>query len=116
MSHSRHTSKEFRTRASERFPTWPSTPIQNTGVAVYDSYNNTDNSGPWVEVGGTSLGAPAWAGLIAIANQGRVLAGGATLDGPSETIPAVYAISPTHFNDITSGNNGVFALDLVTTK
>ena len=28
----------------------------NTGVAVYDSYNDTDNSGPWVEVGGTSLG------------------------------------------------------------
>ena len=67
----------------------------NTGVAVYDSYNNTDNSGPWVEVGGTSLAAPAWAGLIAIANQGRVLAGGTTLDGPGQTLPALYAISPT---------------------
>ena len=59
----------------------------NTGVAVYDSYNNTDNSGPWVEVGGTSLAAPAWAGLIAIANQGRVLAGGTTLDGPQPDPP-----------------------------
>ncbi len=29
-----------------------------TGVAVYDSYNDTDNSGDWVQVGGTSLGAP----------------------------------------------------------
>ncbi len=28
----------------------------NTGVAVYDSYDDTDNSGPWVAVGGTSLG------------------------------------------------------------
>ena len=81
----------------------------NTGVAVYDSYNNTDNSGPWVEVGGTSLAAPAWAGLIAIANQGRVLAGGTTLDGPGQTLPALYAISPEHFNDITSGSNGVFS-------
>jgi hypothetical protein len=81
----------------------------NTGVAVYDSYNNTDNSGPWVEVGGTSLGAPAWAGLIAIANQGRVLAGGTTLDGPSQTLAALYAVSPQHFNDITSGSNGVFS-------
>jgi hypothetical protein len=81
----------------------------NTGVAVYDSYNNTDNSGPWVEVGGTSLGAPAWAGLIAIANQGRVLAGATTLDGPTQTLPALYAISPTDFNDVTSGSNGVFS-------
>ena len=37
----------------------------NTGVAVYDS-----NNGGWLQVGGTSLGAPAWAGLIAIVNQG----------------------------------------------
>jgi hypothetical protein len=81
----------------------------NTGVAVYDSYNDTDNSGPWVEVGGTSLGAPAWAALIAIANQGRVLAGGTTLDGPTQTLPALYAISPTDFNDVTSGSNGVFS-------
>ena len=65
----------------------------NTGVAVYDSYNNTDNSGPWVEVGGTSLAAPSWAALIAIANQGRVLAGATTLDGPSQTLPALYAVS-----------------------
>jgi len=81
----------------------------NTGVAVYDSYNDTDNSGPWVGVGGTSLGAPAWSALIAIANQGRVLAGGTTMDGPSQALPALYAISPTDFNDITSGSNGVFS-------
>jgi hypothetical protein len=81
----------------------------NTGVAVYDSYNNTDNSGPWVEVGGTSLAAPSWAALIAIANQGRVLAGASTLDGPSETLPALYAVSANDFNDITSGSNGVFS-------
>ena len=80
----------------------------NTGVAVYDSYNNTDNSGPWVEVGGTSLAAPSWAALIAIADQGRVLAGSTTLDGPSQALPALYAVSPTDFNDITSGSNGVF--------
>jgi len=81
---------------------------QYTGVAVYDSYNDVDNSGPWVDVGGTSLGAPSWAALIAIANQGRVLAGATTLDGPGQTLPALYAVSPTDFNDITSGSNGVF--------
>ena len=81
----------------------------NTGVAIYDSYNNTDNSGPWVQIGGTSLSAPAWAGLIAIANQGRVLAGSSTLDGPAQTLPALYAISMNDFNDITTGSNGVFS-------
>jgi hypothetical protein len=80
----------------------------NTGVSVYDSYNNIDASGPWVTVGGTSVGAPAWSGMIAIVNQGRVLAGASTLDGPNQTLPALYAISPTDFNDITSGGNGVF--------
>ena len=80
----------------------------NTGVGVYDSYNNTDNSGPWVQVGGTSLAAPSWAALIAIANQGRVLAGASTLDGPGQTLPALYAISANDYNDITSGGNGVF--------
>ncbi len=80
----------------------------NTGVAIYDTYNNTDGSGPWVEIGGTSLAAPAWAGLIAIANQGRVLAGASTLDGPAQTLTAIYAFSSADFNDVTSGSNGVF--------
>ena len=29
--------------------------------------------------------------------------------GRSQTLPALYAISPQHFNDITSGSNGVFS-------
>ena len=97
------------TTGSARFPTSRFDADPNTGVAVYDSYNDTDNSGPWVEVGGTSLAAPSWAALIAIANQGRVLAGATTLDGPSQTLPALYAISAIDFNDVTSGNNGVFS-------
>ena len=53
-----------------------------TGVAVYDSYNDVagsifGNAGPWDQIGGTSLAAPTWAGLIAIADQGRSLAGAA---------------------------------------
>ena len=59
---------------------------RNTGVAVYDSYDNT-GGGPWNEMGGTSLAAPSWAALIAIADQGRVAMGGTTLDGPSQTLP-----------------------------
>ncbi len=81
----------------------------NTGVAVYDSYNNTNGSGPWEQVGGTSLSAPSWAGLIAIANQGRVAAGGTTLTGPTQTLPALYSLPSSDFNDITSGSNGGFS-------
>ena len=90
----------------------------NTGVAVYDSFSNGAAT-PWVMVGGTSLSATCWAGLIAIADQGRVAAGATTLDGPSQTLPALY--SPRlagDFHDITSGDNGTFnaeaGYDLVT--
>src|SRR5207244_2794009 len=38
----------------------------NTGVLVYDSVN-----GGWFAYGGTSAGAPQWAALVAIADQGR---------------------------------------------
>ena len=51
-----------------------------TGVAVYDSYNG-GTSTPWEEVGGTSVAAPCWSALIAIANQGRNVAGLPNLDG-----------------------------------
>jgi len=77
----------------------------NTGVAVFDTYNNTV-SAPWSKVGGTSLGAPAWAGLIAIANQGRTIAGLPALDGVSGTLPKLYSLPASAFNDITTGSNG----------
>ena len=71
-----------------------------TGVDVYDSY---DRSNPWVQVGGTSLSSPSCAALVAIANQGRVAAGGVTLDGPSQTLPAIDALAASDYHDITSG-------------
>jgi subtilase family serine protease len=78
----------------------------STGFYVYDSY---ENSG-WLSVGGTSAGAPQWAALIAIADQGRYLAGKTTLDGASQTLYAIYRMSQssqyTYFHDVTSGNNG----------
>ena len=61
----------------------------STGVAVYcksGSYNG------WITVGGTSLSCPCWAGLIAIANQGRILKGLGTLDGPTQTLPMLYQL------------------------
>ena len=50
---------------------WDADP--NTGVAIYDSYDDTDGIGAWYEIGGTSVAAPSWSGLIAIANQGRAI-------------------------------------------
>jgi hypothetical protein len=88
----------------------------NTGVEIYDTAN-----GGWYQVGGTSAGAPQWAALIAIANEGRALAGKATLDGPTQTLYALYKMAQksyaTYFHDITSGSNGYNAhagYDLVT--
>jgi hypothetical protein len=79
-----------------------------SGVSVYDSYDNT-GGGPWVTMWGTSLGAPSWAALIAVADQGRVAAGGTTLDGPSQTLPGLYALPAADFHDINSGSNGSFS-------
>ena len=74
------------------------------GVALYDTYA-FGFANPWNQVGGTSLATPLWAGLIADANQGRVLAGGTTLDGPSQTLPALYSLPHYDFNDILAGDN-----------
>ena len=86
-------------------------------MAVYDSYNG-GTSTPWEEVGGTSVGAPSWSAIIAIANQGANLAGLPNLDGRSGTLPDLYNLPSSDFHDITSGSNGGFSAgpgyDLVT--
>ncbi|HEY2883155.1 MAG TPA: S53 family peptidase [Pirellulales bacterium] len=71
----------------------------NTGFAVYDSYGDTG----WDVYGGTSAGAPQWAALIAIADQGRALAGKGSL---ANAQAALYTLSRSDFHDITSGSNG----------
>jgi subtilase family serine protease len=89
----------------------------DTGVAVYDSYDDVDNTGPWFQIGGTSLSCPCWAGIIAITDQDRARFGLDTLDGATQTLPRIYALPAGDFHDITVGNNGAPALpgyDLVT--
>src|SRR5262249_25194964 len=63
-----------------------------TGFPVYDSFNN-GTAAPWAQFGGTSAGSPQWAALVAIADQGRVLAGKTALDGPSQLLPMLYGLS-----------------------
>ncbi len=76
----------------------------NTGVSVYDSYGNTA-ARPWSQYGGTSAAAPQWAGLIAIADQGRALAGLGSLDGITQTLPKLYTLPAAYFHDVTSGSS-----------
>jgi subtilase family serine protease len=75
----------------------------NTGVPIFSS-----SAGGWIVEGGTSAGAPQWAGLIALADQGRALIDLGPLDGASQTIPSLYRFS-SDFRDVTSGSNGFSA-------
>jgi subtilase family serine protease len=79
----------------------------NTGVWMADTYNLPGDN-PWQVVGGTSLSAPAWAGLFALVNQARAGAGTATLNttSPTEAQQALYNVPVSDFNAITSRSNG----------
>jgi hypothetical protein len=90
--------------------------FQNTGHRSnpdvgYDADPNSGfyvcSNGGWYAVGGTSAGAPQWAALVAIANQGRAAAGRAALGG--NALQALYSLSTADFHDVTSGNNGYAA-------
>jgi subtilase family serine protease len=87
------------------------------GFSVYDPVSITGRQG-WFVVGGTSVGTPQWAALIAIADQGRALRGKASLDSRS-AIHAILSLPESDFHDITTGSNGFSAhagYDLVTGK
>jgi hypothetical protein len=92
-------STTFRTNPDVAYDADPS-----TGFPVYNSYG-TSASAAWGQWGGTSDGAPQWAALIAIADQGRALTGQSSLDGPTQVLPMLYAMSAGDFHDITSGNS-----------
>jgi subtilase family serine protease len=89
----------------------------DTGVALYDSFDN-GNATPWNQEGGTSLACPCWAAIVAIADQERALVGESSLDGATQTLPTIYKLPQSDFHDITSGSNGMYSAgpgyDLVT--
>jgi hypothetical protein len=72
----------------------------STGVAVYQT-SLALGQGSWVTVGGTSLGTPAWAAIIAIVDQGRNLAGLGSLNGPTQALPALYSLPAADFHAIS---------------
>jgi hypothetical protein len=80
--------------------------------AVYDSYDyqaspSVQHSGSWTTGFGTSFGAPQWAALIAIANQGRALElpGRGPLNGLDPTLPMLHSLSPDDFHRISASND-----------
>ncbi|MDB5174643.1 MAG: pcp 3, partial [Phycisphaerales bacterium] len=85
----------------------------NTGFAVYDSVPYQGQSG-WSVIGGTSAGAPQWAALVAIADQGRALNKLGPLDGSSQTLPMLYSMNnsngtyTTSYHDVNSGASSWF--------
>jgi subtilase family serine protease len=89
---------------------WDADP--NSGVAVYSSTMDQGQKG-WFQVGGTSLGSPCWAALIALADEGRT-----TPLTSFNTISSLYGATSSDYHDITSGSNGGFTavsgFDLVT--
>jgi hypothetical protein len=86
--------------------TTPDVAYDATNYATYDTFprlNTTTGMSytpDWAVEEGTSLGAPQWAALIAIANEGRVIQGKPTLTDVPEVF---YSLPSTDFNDIVSG-------------
>jgi len=73
-------------------------PYPGVSVVVINPKKGTKR---WEILGGTSLSAQLFGGLIAIVNQGRALAGSKSLDGPSQTLPALYSAPPSSYHDIS---------------
>lgn len=78
-----------------------------TGVSVYLTTAVAGQMG-WFSVGGTSAGAPQWAGLTALANQLRKsgnLSSNSLLQSPQYAAGA-SAVYKKNYRDITAGTNG----------
>ena len=115
--------------AIEALPSWQSgTKVAGAGAATMRTvsdvaFNANPNTGQYVALtaqgsstttwnayGGTSIGAPQWAGLVAVANARRAAAAKALLGDFHatlyQTIAAVPATYATAFADIVAGSDG----------
>lgn len=97
------------------------------GIAVYNSNLNpkTDQAPLWHQSGGTSAGAPMWAGILAIANASRIkiqkqpLSQFMSNEFGYGTLAALYSVAKYHpkaFFDITDGSNGDCGNECTATK
>ena len=84
-----------------------------TGFAVYSSTSYDGQSG-WFQMGGTSAGAPQWAGILAAANQlrkavGKPLLSAVNASGATPLHTLLYGTgvrSTSALADVTTGSNG----------
>lgn len=80
----------------------------NTGYAMYCTVTNAGcPSAGWINVGGTSAGAPLWAGSTALINQYLQSQGKPRVGFASPTLYALFNAQQQYpaFHDVTSGNN-----------
>lgn len=80
----------------------------NTGYAMYCTVTNAGCPATgWISVGGTSAGAPLWAGNAALINQYLQSQGKSRIGYANPTLYALYNAQQQYpaFHDITSGNN-----------
>jgi subtilase family serine protease len=75
----------------------------NTGVYVFNSFSLPSGYSGWWSFGGTSAGAPQWAALIALANDGRARYGLGSMANAQAT---VYALPASDFHVVVGGSNG----------
>ena len=81
--------------------------VSLSGSADHDSYLFF-TGGSMQAVGGTSVGAPSFSGMIALLNQYMVAKGSQSSAGMGNVNPRLYALAqtmPNVFHDITTGDN-----------
>jgi len=82
-------------------------PGTGEGIWVRSSLTSSPS---WVQVGGTSMASPQWAGFLALVNEGRKERG---LNSIGFLNPILYKASSIEkrdiFTDITSGSNGAYS-------
>jgi len=71
----------------------------STGVAMYDS-----DLGGWIVIGGTSVGAPLWAGILARVDHRRLVLSQPLLKNADNHL---YPVPGADYHDITVGSSGV---------
>lgn len=80
-----------------------------TGQYVYVTPSGSTGGTGWISAGGTSIGAPQWAGLLAVGNAVRALSGKAPLGQVHTNLYASVTSAGTYaslFADVTTGSNG----------
>jgi len=76
-----------------------------TGEQIWTRY--PDGVQKWLTIGGTSMAAPQWAGILTLVNQARAQAGKSAIGFVNTALYAMPAdVRAKALHDVTTGNNG----------